>query len=485
MSSPVASAGSDAAAASAAAPHKRVPHSSPFAYLNEHRTTTHLLQAQYADATIEEPEYTQEEKTLMEELRKNVAALILDPEKMKCTADDYPGGMHKHWTTYWPQGKDHPMFIDTYSQADTIPENWPEHELIRFLRARDMNLKKATKMYFNYRRWRIVYGASHIAAFTTMPYEPLIQSILSHSYHKIDKHGRPLYVQRSGLIDPHRFSSEVSLEQIGIGHTWFCEEMARRAVIGSKITGKRQNKIVSIIDIAGVSLAGRKMLKIFSTTSFIDQNFYPETLGQLNLINAPSFFPVLYSICKTFLSANTQKKVKIIGSNYKPILLEDLGPECLPVEYGGTCVCEGGCCPVATGPGYVRPGEEDAEEETITIKAGHAITHELPYMHSITYSAEEGGEEAQECWWSVDVTAKDCDYSVTFVPSAASADAAAPEPIELAKVERVAHGVPATGVYAGPTSGIVKITLSNEYSRWSSKTIKLRTGTRPKQQSTH
>jgi hypothetical protein len=265
-----------ASAGSVAAGAKRAARNGdPFGYLREYHTDTHALSSKLGDVAIREPEYTPEEKAQMEELRNTVAGMMRDPSKMVCTADDYPGGMHQHWTTYWPQGKDYPMFVDTVSAADADPTTWPEHELIRFLRARE-TMKKSVKMYFNYRRWRLVYGTSHLASFPTMPYEPLIQSILSHSYHKLDKHGRPLYLQRSGLIDPHRFATEVSLEKIGIGHTWFVEEMTKRREVGSKLTGKRVMEITNIIDIAGVGLAARKMLKIFATTSYIDQHFYPE-----------------------------------------------------------------------------------------------------------------------------------------------------------------------------------------------------------------
>lgn len=38
---------------------------------------------------------------------------------------------------------------------------------------------------------------------------------------------------------------------------------------------------MNIIDVKGLGLGARKLLKIFSTTTYIDQNFYPETLGTL------------------------------------------------------------------------------------------------------------------------------------------------------------------------------------------------------------
>jgi hypothetical protein len=270
---------------------------------------------------------------------------------------------------------------------------------------------------------------------------------------------------------------------IGVGHTWFTEEMAKRLEIGSRMTGKRVTTLVNIIDIAKVGLGARKMLKIFATTSYIDQNFYPEELGCMYLINAPSFFPVLYSICKGFLSAKTQEKIRILGSNYKPVLVEELGAECLPEEYGGTCKCEGGCCPLATGPGYVRPGEEDAEEENLTLKAGAKKTIEIPYAPTVPRGEEEGGGEiAQEAYWSIEVPSRDVDLTVSFRPASNESNAESVDETPLTEVkptERLASsGTAYTGVYSGATSGVIVLTVSNEYARWHTKTAKIRSGTR-------
>jgi hypothetical protein len=231
-------------------------------------------------APIEEEHYTAEEVGLMEQLRAAVAAMVADPQQMACTAEDYPAGMHQHWTTHWPEGRNHPLFKDNVSHLDADPARWQQMELIRFLRARDFNLKKATKMYFHYIRWRVVYGASHLATFPSAPWEPLISSILSATYHGWDTQGRPLYIQKSGQIDVDRFVREVHVKRVAVGHTWFTEEMKRRMVLGSRRTGKRVQKLIMMIDIKGLSLSARKLMNIFSTTTYIDQHFSPEMLGR-------------------------------------------------------------------------------------------------------------------------------------------------------------------------------------------------------------
>jgi hypothetical protein len=48
--------------------------------------------------------------------------------------------------------------------------------------------------------------------------------------------------------------------------------------------------------------------------------------------------------------------------------------------------------------GYTRPGEEAAEEETVTVKAGASHTATAPFVPAVTYAGHEGGDEKQEAW---------------------------------------------------------------------------------------
>jgi hypothetical protein len=114
-------------------------------------------------------------------------------------------------------------------------------------------------------------------------------------------------IEKSGSIDVNRFITEVSTDKIGVGHTWFTEEMKKvsslatsatialvhassdpallslcsshcvqRAGVGSQMKGERVTELVMIVDIANLGLSARKLVKIFSLTSYIDQNFLPE-----------------------------------------------------------------------------------------------------------------------------------------------------------------------------------------------------------------
>ena len=76
-------------------------------------------------------------------------------------------------------------------------------------------------------------------------------------------------------------------------------------------------------------------------------------MGQCFVVNAPMVFSALYAIIKGFLDERTRSKVRIIGANYQPILLEHIDAANLPEFLGGTCTCshvEGGCMNSNAGP---------------------------------------------------------------------------------------------------------------------------------------
>jgi len=85
----------------------------------------------------------------------------------------------------------------------------------------------------------------------------------------------------------------------------------------------------------------------------IAQDFYPETMGACFVVNAPMLFSFLWAIIKGFLDERTRAKVRIVGSNFREVLLEHVDAENLPDFLGGTCTCshvEGGCLFSRAGP---------------------------------------------------------------------------------------------------------------------------------------
>jgi len=105
------------------------------------------------------------------------------------------------------------------------------------------------------------------------------------------------------------------------------------------------------MDLKGVGIS--KATQVYSCVrqaSNMSQNYYPERLGKLYVINAPWGFSGVWSVIKGWLDPVTVNKIHILGSSYQKELLEQIPAENLPKTFGGKCECEGGCMFSDMGP---------------------------------------------------------------------------------------------------------------------------------------
>jgi hypothetical protein len=112
----------------------------------------------------------------------------------------------------------------------------------------------------------------------------------------------------------------------------------------SRKAGKLLETCCTIMDLKGVGIT--KVPSVYGyvrQASAISQDHYPERLGKLYLINAPWGFSGVWSVVRGFLDPVTVDKIHILGYNYQSELLAQVPKENLPIEFGGTCECDGGC----------------------------------------------------------------------------------------------------------------------------------------------
>ena len=112
----------------------------------------------------------------------------------------------------------------------------------------------------------------------------------------------------------------------------------------SRKSGHLLETCCTVMDLKGVTLS--RVPQVYSyvrQASAISQNYYPERLGKLYLINAPWGFSTVWSVVKGWLDPVTVAKIHILGSGYQSELFKNVDPENLPTAFGGKCQCEGGC----------------------------------------------------------------------------------------------------------------------------------------------
>jgi hypothetical protein len=98
------------------------------------------------------------------------------------------------------------------------------------------------------------------------------------------------------------------------------------------------------MDLKGVGLTkAPQVYGYVKQASALSQNYYPERLGRLYLINAPWGFGTVWGMIKGWLDPVTVQKIHVLGSGYQKELLQQVPAENLPKQFGGKCECPGGC----------------------------------------------------------------------------------------------------------------------------------------------
>ncbi|KAJ3571562.1 hypothetical protein NP233_g3671 [Leucocoprinus birnbaumii] len=282
---------------------------------------------------------------------------------------------------------------DLLHDGDSIGTD--DETLLRFLRARKFDLAQSKKMFADCQNWRkTVEGVGIDELYRKIdpfdyPEREAVFDCWPMWFHKTDKKGRPINVQIFGKMDLARLykvcSPERHWETILVNAECLPREVLPAA---TRAAGKSINNTLVIVDLKGFGLSQFWQVKALARSSFqISQDYYPETMGQLVIINAPSSFTVIWSVIKPWLSKETVDKVDILGHDYKRVLLEIVDADSLPASLGGECTCEGlgGCSMSGAGPWMIGrkgwgPRSQASQEEAQTV----VVTDGSPSVSSMS-----------------------------------------------------------------------------------------------------
>ncbi len=250
----------------------------------------------------------------------------------------------------------------------------PDSLLHRFLRARKSDVSKALTMFLDYVQWRQDSQVDDIVQNFSFPEAAKVSEIYPRFYHKTDKLGRPVYFEVLGKMHVDALFSVTTPERLIKGYIREYEKLLNYRFVACGL--KKGNVIeqgCSILDLKGVPLSQfNQVRKVVQQVSSVAQNYYPETLGKMFIINAPFLFKGIWQIIKPMLDDNTVAKISVLGSNYESELLELIDKSNLPTEYGGSCSCHGGCKQADIGPwndksvpGYPIPFYEDFKKRDV------------------------------------------------------------------------------------------------------------------------
>lgn len=205
--------------------------------------------------------------------------------------------------------------------ADKLPVLCSDASILRYLKARNWNTKKANKMLKETLKWRLEYKPEKII------WEDIAQEAKTGKIYRAnytDKQGRTVLVMR-----PSSQNTESTTGQIR--YLVYCME---HAILSSNST---DGYMVWLIDFHGWNTSCLSM-KVTRDTAHVLQNHYPERLGLAILYNPPKVFESFWVMVRPFLESKTFKKVKFVYSNNpdsQKIMEDNFNSDELETSFGG------------------------------------------------------------------------------------------------------------------------------------------------------
>lgn len=189
----------------------------------------------------------------------------------------------------------------------------------RFLRARNLDIEKATNLFLKYLNWRkefVPNGSISTSDISNqLPQNKLFMQGL-------DKMGRPIVVCFGGR---HKHTS---LEEFKRFVTYSLDKICARMPSG-------QEKFVCIGDLEGWGYSSSDVRGYLAALSIL-QDCYPERLGKLIIVHVPYIFMTAWKAVYPFIDSKTKMKIIFVDSKrLRSTLLSDIDESQLPFIYGG------------------------------------------------------------------------------------------------------------------------------------------------------
>ncbi|CAD7696725.1 unnamed protein product [Ostreobium quekettii] len=313
-----------------------------------------------------------------------------------CVRDDW-GKMPDEQDDLVYQLRDSLMMRNAYD-----PEEHDFALLLRFLRAREYDVDRATRMMMDMLQWRQENRVDHILDEFHFAEREEFLSIFPQGYHKTDKQGHPVYVQHLGNINLTRILEVTTEERMLKYHIQEYERCLKYIFpVCSKVWGKQIDATFAIVDVKGVGFyhMTKEVRSVLARLTKVDSDNYPETLYHTCIINAPTTFRAIWAIVKPMLNKRTQGKIEVCPRDFLPSLRKWINDEDIPEYLGGKSK---GTLIDDVGPWRSPELVKEVEVERLALMEGDASARSLrrdewtPTRQSSTLSSATVFEDAED-----------------------------------------------------------------------------------------
>ncbi|KAG2702871.1 hypothetical protein I3760_06G110800 [Carya illinoinensis] len=189
----------------------------------------------------------------------------------------------------------------------------------RFLRARDLDIEKASNLFLKYLSWRQKFVPNGSIGASEIPNELAHNKMFMQG---LDKNGRPIVVVFGGR---HK---QNNIEEFKRFVVYTLDKICSRMPGG-------QEKFVCIGDLKGWGYSNSDIRGYLAALSIL-QDCYPERLGKLFIVHVPYLFMTAWKAVYPFIDSKTKKKIIFVeNKSLRSTLLNEIDESQLPDTYGG------------------------------------------------------------------------------------------------------------------------------------------------------
>ncbi|KAL6752267.1 CRAL-TRIO domain-containing protein [Haematococcus lacustris] len=197
--------------------------------------------------------------------------------------------------------------------------------LHRWLRARSWDVQKACSDIVKHAEWRVSFMPNGRIDEATVANEIACEKLYLQG---IDRQGRPLMI---ALARKHNGWTR-SLEELERMCCYVLDEMAKMAA--PHVDRNPRGQCCTLLDLTDMAMVSMDVQAIKTLLTLLGEH-YVERLGALIFWNPPLIFWGVWNSLSPLLPEVTRAKIFVIDPSKTASLVELVGAEVLPTEYGG------------------------------------------------------------------------------------------------------------------------------------------------------
>lgn len=229
-------------------------------------------------------------------------------------------------------------FLDKYPQYDT------DYSLVRWLRGYNYDIEAAAqKMEWSLNAMGVV-GAFKQDFSTVEKIHEAVRAITPVAEYfpggmlGSDKNGNIINMHNIGKARPRSLLSSGRVSEFLRAAIFDCEG-CQHLLRAEEAKRGRKLGVIMVVDFSGFSydvVFHIPATKIYINMLKLVQTLFPDTAAKLYLVNTPIAISFLVRMVKMALATETVDRFEMLGSDWKEVLIERHGAECLPKSCGGT-----------------------------------------------------------------------------------------------------------------------------------------------------